>query len=305
MLTRRSLLSAAVGARGREGQEPRQGQRRQRQNSGFRRPKPGDIIISGNENPLGPGPGALAALLGTLDESGRYPMNATITDTEVTKAIASNVGTDPANIVLGAGSGEILRSTVRAFTSKSRHLVTAAPSYGSPVNTARRMGTEVGAIPVDEELRLDLGAMADAAEGAGVVFFCNPNNQTATVHGKNAVLGFIDRVHAASQDTVILMDEAYHDYVTDPAHTTAIPLALERENVLVSRTFSKAYGMAGLRLGYAVGREATLARLKGFRLTFNTNVFSCPRRWRRSPTLTTSRTSARETARHASTRATF
>ena len=81
--------------------------------------------------------------------------------------------------------------------------------------------------PVDEELRLDLGAMADAAEGAGVVFFCNPNNQTATVHGKNAVLGFIDRVHAASQDTVILMDEAYHDYVTDPAHTTAIPLALE------------------------------------------------------------------------------
>jgi histidinol-phosphate aminotransferase len=199
-------------------------------------------------------------------------MNATITDTDVTATIAASVGARPENLVLGAGSAEILRSTVRAFTSTSRHLVTAAPSYASPTGVAERIGTEVRAIPVDSELRLDLDAMADAAKGAGVIFFCNPNNPTATVHGKDAVVGFIDRVHAISPDTVILMDEAYHDYVTDDAHRTAIPLALERENVIVSRTFSKAYGMAGLRIGYGLGRESTVEKLRGFRLTFNTNV---------------------------------
>ena len=94
-----------------------------------------------------PGPARSTALLGNLDESGRYPMNSTITDTDVTAKIAASVNARPENIVLGAGSGEILRSTVRAFTSKSRHLVTAAPSYGSPVNTAQRIETEVPCHP--------------------------------------------------------------------------------------------------------------------------------------------------------------
>jgi len=277
MLTRRAMLRAAVGARGREGfeqQRPRErkGGGRQGGNSGFGRPQPGDVIISGNENPLGPGPGALDALLGRLDESGRYPMNSTVTDADVTKALADRFGARPENIVLGAGSGEILRSTVRAYTSDQRHLVTASPSYNSPVATARNIGTEIKAVPVDERLGLDLKAMTSAARESGVVFFCNPNNPTATVHGKAAVTGFIDEVHKGSADTVVLVDEAYHDYVTDPSYESAISLALERENVIVSRTFSKAYGMAGLRLGYAIGSENTLERLRGFKLTFNTNV---------------------------------
>lgn len=106
MLTRRSLLSAAVGARGREAQQQTQ-QRRQRgqprANSAFRRPKPGDIVISGNENPLGPGPGALDALIGTLDETGRYPINSAITATDLTAKIAASIDAHPENIVLGAG----------------------------------------------------------------------------------------------------------------------------------------------------------------------------------------------------------
>ena len=95
--------------------------------------------------------------------------------------------------------------------------------------------------------------MAEAAKGAGLVFFCNPNNPTATVHGKTAVADLVKAVRQASPDTVILLDEAYHDYVTDPAYETAVPLALATPNVFVARTFSKAHGMAGLRAGYAIG----------------------------------------------------
>ena len=83
------------------------------------------------------------------------------------------------------------------------------------------------------------------------MFLNNPNNPTATVHGARPSPTSSQRVRAASPDTVILIDEAYHDYVTDPSYETAIPLALETPNVFVARTFSKAYGMAGLRIGYA------------------------------------------------------
>ena len=93
--------------------------------------------------------------------------------------------------------------------------------------------------------------MAAAVKGAGLVFVNNPNNPTATVHGAPAIADFVERVRAESPDTVILIDEAYHDYVTDPAYRTAVPLAMETPNVFVARTFSKAYGMAGLRIGYA------------------------------------------------------
>ncbi len=95
--------------------------------------------------------------------------------------------------------------------------------------------------------------MAAAAKGAGLVFLNNPNNPTATVHGSKAVADFVQKVRAASPDTVILIDEAYHDYVTDPSYESAIPLAMQTPNVFVARTFSKAYGMAGLRIGYAIG----------------------------------------------------
>ena len=102
-------------------------------------------------------------------------------------------------------------------------------------------------------MRLDLEAMIAASRGAGLVFFNNPNNPTATVHGAKTVTDIVERVRAASPDTVILIDEAYHDYVTDPSYETAIPLALSTPNVFVARTFSKAYGMAGMRIGYAIG----------------------------------------------------
>ena len=103
--------------------------------------------------------------------------------------------------------------------------------------------------------------MAEAANGAGLVFLCNPNNPTATTHSLDNVSAFIRRVKSNSPDTAILVDEAYIEYATDTTVETAAAQALEYDDVFIARTFSKAYGMAGLRLGYAAGRPATLAKL--------------------------------------------
>jgi histidinol-phosphate aminotransferase len=128
------------------------------------------------------------------------------------------------------------------------------------------------AVPVGADLRLDLAAMADAARGAGLVFVNNPNNPTGTVHPAPRVEAFVRRLLAGSPGTTVLIDEAYHEYVEDPSYASALPLALETPRVIVSRTFSKVYGLAGLRVGYAVARPETLEAMAPRQLTDALNV---------------------------------
>ncbi len=232
-----------------------------------------EIRISSNENPLGPGKTVLDAILGKFPEAGRYPFNSTPNETALTAAIAARYKVKPENIVLGAGSQELLKSGVRAFTNPERGLVTASPSFENCPSIARKLGHPVTEVAVDAALRLDLEPMITASKEAGLVFFNNPNNPTATVHGAKAVADFVSRVRKLSPDTVILIDEAYHDYVTDPSYQSAIPLALETPNVFVTRTFSKAYGMAGMRIGYAIGRVETIKPLAALKMPYNVSVF--------------------------------
>lgn len=232
-----------------------------------------EIRISSNENPLGPGRRVLDAIVQKFPEAGRYPFNSTPSDGNLVAAIAAHHRVKPENVVLGAGSQEILKNAVRAFTSATRALVTASPTFENPTTTAKRMAHAVKEIPVDSAFRLDLEGMIAAAPGAGLVFFNNPNNPTATVHGAKAVADFVERIRKASPDAVILIDEAYHEYVTDPSYATAVPLALETPNVVVTRTFSKAHGMAGMRIGYAVGRAETVRQLARFKMPYNVSVF--------------------------------
>ena len=227
------------------------------------------IRISLNENPVGPGQHVLDALSGTFHESSRYPFNALQHEGQLPAAIAAKFpGARAENVVMGAGSGEILTNAVRAFTSPQRPLATAWPSFENPRVTAEKIGTPVREVKLDANLRLDAPAIAAAAKGAGLVFFCNPNNPTATVNGHAGVAEFVKQVRASSSDTVIVIDEAYHDYVTDPGYKSAVEIALATPNVIVTRTFSKAYGMAGLRMGYAIGHAPIIRRLQRFRLPF-------------------------------------
>jgi histidinol-phosphate aminotransferase len=174
---------------------------------------------------------------------------------------------------MGAGSQEILKNAVRAFTSPDRGLVTASPTFENPTSTAKRLGHPVKEVRVDAALKLDVEGMLAAAPGSGLVFFNNPNNPTATVHGARTVTEFVERVRKAAPDATILIDEAYHEYVTDPSYSTAVPLALETPNVIVARTFSKAYGMAGMRIGYAIGRAETIKQLARYKMPYNISVF--------------------------------
>src|ERR671914_1130082 len=135
-----------------------------------------EIRLSSNENPLGPGRKVLDAVVGKFPEAGRYPFNSTPADSQLVAAIASLHKVKPENVVLGAGSQEILKNAVRAFTSPERGLVTAAPTFENCTNTARRLSHPIVEVPVDSTFRLDVERMIAAAPNTGLVFFNNPNN---------------------------------------------------------------------------------------------------------------------------------
>ncbi len=226
------------------------------------------IRIASNENPLGPGQHVLDALVGKFPEAARYPFNATQKEGALIEVLARSFSAKNENVLLAPGSGELLTHAVRAFTSSSRPLVTAWPSFENPRDTAKKIGSAIREVKLDDKLRIDAAKMVEASKGAGLVFFCNPNNPTATVHGKTTVADMVKQIRAASPDTVILIDEAYHDYVTDSSYQSAVDLALSTPKVFVTRTFSKAYGMAGLRAGYAVGDAETIKALQAYKMPY-------------------------------------
>jgi histidinol-phosphate aminotransferase len=217
----------------------------------------GFIRISSNENARGPGRKTIDALRNAISPRvGRgYPPDYT---GDLATTIADVYGVSRDNVIVGTGSGPILEAATRAFCTADKHLVTAAPTFGTAEQVARRIGAPVKLITVDRSMGLDLDAMAEAAKGAGMIFFCNPNNPTGTVHNATAVDQFVRRVKQSSPQTRILIDEAYIDYTHDPAVKTAAPLARELPGVFITRSFSKAHGMAGLRLGYAIGQPETV-----------------------------------------------
>jgi histidinol-phosphate aminotransferase len=227
------------------------------------------VRLDSNENPNGPGDRVFDAIRASFDVANRYPR---VEQSAAVAAIAAARGVKADHVMLGCGSTEILRVATAAFTGPGRALVQGSPTFEVMGRFAPTVNAEVRDIRVDTHLRLDLDAMAGAAAaGAGLVYLCNPNNPTATVHGADAVRGFVGTVVAASPKTMVLVDEAYHEFVDDPAYATAIPLALDNPNVIVARTFSKVYGMAGLRLGYAIARPETLRRMAPWLLGSNTN----------------------------------
>ena len=235
---------------------------------------PNSIRLSSNENPLGPSQAALAAAEKAFQFAGRYPMNAQPAINDFRALVAKQNGLKNEQVALGSGSGEILDGAVRAFTSAERALVTGLPSYEDPAGKARQLKSGLKQVPVDAAGKLDIEKMIAESPGAGLVFICNPNNPTATAHGSQVISDAVARITKASPDTVILIDEAYHDYVTDPAYATSVPLIAQYKNVLVARTMSKAHGMAGLRIGYVMGQAEVVARLDNWLMPYNVSAMA-------------------------------
>jgi histidinol-phosphate aminotransferase len=233
------------------------------------------IRISSNENPLGPGKAAIDAILGKFPEANRYPFNSTPLDADLEILVAKLNTAKRENVVLGVGSQELLKNAARVFLSPTKHLVIPSPTYGDPAGFAQNvLHYTVKSAPVTEKsLKTDLGALMPLVKGAGLVYLCNPNNPTATILSAQEIKDFVAEVKKTSPTTAILLDEAYCDYVTDPSFQTAIPVALTTPGVIVARTFSKAYGMAGVRIGYAMGEAATIKKMAAYRMPYNVNTF--------------------------------
>jgi histidinol-phosphate aminotransferase len=213
------------------------------------------IHIDANENPMGPSEAARQAIANIIPRGGRYLFNM---GDELAAIFAKQEGLDPASVLAFAGSSEPLHFTVLAFTSKSRPLVIADPGYEAPTWAAQVSGAPILKVPLADPQGAaahDIKAMLAASSNPGVIYICNPNNPTGTLTPR------ADIEHAvvnAPKDTVLLIDEAYI-HLCDA--TSTLDLVKEGRNVIVLRTFSKLYGMAGLRMGFAVGRPDLLAKI--------------------------------------------
>jgi histidinol-phosphate aminotransferase len=213
------------------------------------------IRLSSNENSSGPGPRVMAAIEDAFSLVNRYNFR---NAHELGGAIAPTAGVGADNVVLGCGSSEILDAACLAFLRPDLGLLTASPTFELVSDRAEQLGILSAAVPVDSQLRLDLTQMAERARGKGLIYVCNPNNPTGTVYGAKEIETFVDRVLRTEPRATIVIDEAYHEYVEHPDYRSAVTLAIANPQVIVSRTFSKVYGMAGLRVGYAVGLPGTL-----------------------------------------------
>ncbi len=233
------------------------------------------IRISSNENPLGPGKAAVDAILGKFPEANRYPFNSSPLDADLEILLAKLNNAKRENVTLGVGSQEILKNSARVFLSPTKHLVIPSPTYGDPAGFAQhQLKVAVKTAPVDAKtLKTDLAALLPLVKGAGMVYICNPNNPTGTINSAQEIKDFVAEVQKTSPTTAILFDEAYNDYVTDKSFQSAIPIALSTPNVLVARTFSKAYGMAGVRIGYVIASAETNRKMARWRMPYNVNTF--------------------------------
>jgi histidinol-phosphate aminotransferase len=227
----------------------------------------GPIRLHSNENPLGPSPAARRAMQAAFDQGCRYPYAAY---TELEEAIAEREGLTPEHVVLGAGSHEVLRMTAMAYGLEDGEIVTGYPTYEGLESYAATIGAAVARVPLDDELQLDLEAIEGRVTPAtGLVYLCNPNNPTGSLLPSGAVRSFCQ---AVAPRATVLVDEAYHELVEAPGYSSMVPLVAAGENVIVSRTFSKVHGLAGLRVGYGLAPPAIARRLQDFRTGAGVNV---------------------------------
>lgn len=232
------------------------------------------VRLSSNENPYGPSPAALKAMTDSFGLAWRYP-------DEYADMLAEDLaqlhGVPGEQVLLGDGSGEILKLCAATFTGREKKLVTANPTFESIARHAGVANAEIVKVDLTPDYRHDLAKMLAAANGAsaagsaGLVYICNPNNPTASITPKAEVSQFLAKL---SPSTMVLVDEAYHHYVETNDYESVIPLVKQYPNLIVARTFSKIYGMAGLRCGYCVTQRANVGRMRAHQIFDSVNIMA-------------------------------
>jgi histidinol-phosphate aminotransferase len=224
------------------------------------------IKLASNENPLGPSPLAVKAAAGILKDIHRYPDGGGF---YLKKRLAGKHELSPDQIILGNGSNELLELIVRTFYQPGMNTVTSEKTFVVYPMVMQAVGGECRAAPMRKEA-YDLDAMADLVDDRTLcVFIANPNNPTGTVIKREAFERFLERI----PDSVpVALDEAYFEYVEDPESPDGLRYLKEGRNVIVLRTFSKIYGLAGLRIGYAMADREFVDAMNRVREPFNTNL---------------------------------
>ena len=220
----------------------------------------GAVRIDANENPLGPCSGACAAISSLIPEGGRYDFELTPKLVDTFSAIE---GLKPGYVIAYAGSSDPLHYTVLAFTSKEKSYVTADPGYEAGMYAATLNGAKIVKVPLAADHSHDVKAMVAADPNAGVFYICNPNNPTGTITSKDSINYALANKPKGS---ILLIDEAYIHF-SDA--TPSLDLVKADQDVIVLRTFSKIYGMAGMRCGFAIGRPDLLDKLQYFGMNPN------------------------------------
>jgi histidinol-phosphate aminotransferase len=228
-----------------------------------------DVVkLASNEAPFGPLPAARAAILDAVAGVNRYPDDSSAL---LTARLASHLGVDVAQVLLGAGSVDLCRVAFAATVDPGTGVVFAWPSFEMYPILAQQADATVVRVPLADH-RHDLDAIARAVDDTTVlVFVCNPNNPTSTAVDRHELDTLLRRVPT---DALVVLDEAYREFVTDPRSPDGVDMLARYENVVVLRTFSKAYGLAALRVGYAVGTPEVIAQLRKVAMPFRINALA-------------------------------
>ncbi|KPK91319.1 hypothetical protein AMJ80_07465 [bacterium SM23_31] len=221
------------------------------------------ILLDQNENPYGISKKTQEAIAGEVKYSNRYPDDHT---TELKKLISGRENVSPDNIILGAGATEIFRISGLLYGLNGGEIITADPTYFGFVSYVERLGGKLKMVRVDNEYKHDLNAMArQITDTTKMVYVVNPNNPTGTIVGGDELRSFCEEV---SHSVPVFVDEAYHELVEDDGYSSMTGLVREGHNVIVARTFSKIFGMAGLRVGYGIAKPEIIREFSRIQTNF-------------------------------------
>jgi len=228
--------------------------------------------LSSNENPYGPSERMMEAMNGAWKYANRYGYP----DGDIQQKIAEHHGVESENILLGAGSGETLRVVAHTYLGHKKKVIGVRPTYLSVFGVATGIDADAIMLPLLDDYSQDIPAMIDATlknyRDVGLFYLCNPNNPTGMAVPADDVRRVLDEI---PEDIPVLIDEAYHHFVEDPSYETAVPYVNEGRRVIVARTFSKIYGMAGLRLGYGIAPPDMISDMR----TYTTGSVNALVRW--------------------------
>ncbi|MGH3450543.1 MAG: histidinol-phosphate transaminase, partial [Haloechinothrix sp.] len=230
---------------------------------------PGAIKLASNEVPLGPLPSVARAIAGATTAVNRYPDMGAF---GVIERLAGKLGVPTDRIAVGCGSVALCQQLIQAMCVDGDEVLFAWRSFEAYPILTQVAGARQITVPLDDTHTHDLDAMLAAiTPTTRVVFVCNPNNPTGTAVRRDALVTFLD---AVPEDVLVVLDEAYREFVTDPEVPDGLDFVAERANVAVLRTFSKAYGLAGLRVGFVVAAEAITAAVRKVYLPFSVNALA-------------------------------